>query len=143
MRLQPHIPYSEAAEEILLGTAVQESRLKYLRQIGGGPARGLYQIEPNTHDDHYLNFLNARPQFERLIRNMAGRGANLHDELVTNMVYATAMARLKYYRSPGALPEPTDIEGMARYYKTYFNTAGGKGTVDEFIDHYNKHVLKR
>ena len=40
--------WSPAAEDLVLGTAAQESGLAYLRQIGGGPALGLWQIEPAT-----------------------------------------------------------------------------------------------
>ena len=42
---------SPAAEALLLGTAVVESGLSALVQAGGGPALGLYQIEPATHAD--------------------------------------------------------------------------------------------
>src|SRR5258708_26545125 len=30
-------------------------------QLGGGPAVGLFQMEPTTHDDCWTNFLNFRP----------------------------------------------------------------------------------
>ena len=55
--------WSEAAENLLLGTAAQESLLgTYLKQNGNGPALGIYQMEPNTHKDiwiHYLNYHEA------------------------------------------------------------------------------------
>ncbi|KAF0118141.1 MAG: hypothetical protein FD149_866 [Rhodospirillaceae bacterium] len=54
--------HSPAAEALLLGTAIQESRLgTYLRQTGGGPALGVYQMEPATHEDIWTNFLAYRP----------------------------------------------------------------------------------
>ncbi|KKM02974.1 hypothetical protein LCGC14_1779030, partial [marine sediment metagenome] len=34
--------WSASAEELLVGTAIQESGLRYLRQSNDGPARGLY-----------------------------------------------------------------------------------------------------
>ena len=46
---------SRAAENLILGTALQESNLRYLRQLGDGPARGVYQMEPATHDDIWDN----------------------------------------------------------------------------------------
>ena len=52
--------WSEAAERLLLGTAIAESQLTWLRQHGGGPARGVYQIEPATHDDIWANYLAYR-----------------------------------------------------------------------------------
>lgn len=42
--------HSMAAEQLLLGTAIQESHLKYRRQIGG-PALGYFQVGTNTQDD--------------------------------------------------------------------------------------------
>ena len=49
--------HSDAAVQLLLGTAVQESRLMYLKQLKGGPAIGFYQIEVITLNDIYVNFL--------------------------------------------------------------------------------------
>ena len=51
--------WSRSAEELVLGTAIVESGLTYLKQRGEGPALGLWQIEPATHEDLYTNFLNS------------------------------------------------------------------------------------
>lgn len=53
--LAPLIPYSVAAEALVLATAVAESRLDALRQMGGGPALGVHQMEPTTHNDIWDN----------------------------------------------------------------------------------------
>jgi hypothetical protein len=42
--------WSEAAGELVLGTAIVESNHTYLKQHGDGPALGLWQVEPATHD---------------------------------------------------------------------------------------------
>ena len=42
---------SKKAEVLLLGTAIQESRLKYRQQLGGEPALSYFQIGPANHDD--------------------------------------------------------------------------------------------
>ena len=43
---------SPAARALLLGTAAQESAMgRYIRQLRGGPALGIFQMEPATHDD--------------------------------------------------------------------------------------------
>ena len=39
---------SPAAQALVLGTAAQESRLQYLVQLGNGPAREIFQMEPAT-----------------------------------------------------------------------------------------------
>jgi hypothetical protein len=54
--------WSEAAGELVLGTAIVESNLTYLKQHGEGPALGLWQVEPATHEDLYANYLNFRPE---------------------------------------------------------------------------------
>lgn len=43
--------HNRAAENLVLGTGLQERDLHYLRQLNDGPARGIYQMEPTTHDD--------------------------------------------------------------------------------------------
>ena len=45
------------------------------------------------------------------------------------------MARLKYWRVSQPLPETLD--GMARYWKTYYNTPKGAGTEDKFRTAWN------
>ena len=59
---------SVAAQELLLGTAVQESRITYLRQLGNGPALGLFQMEPATHNDIWDNFLEYKPELAKKTR---------------------------------------------------------------------------
>ena len=139
--LEPYIMWTPEAEELLMGTAAQESNFVYLHQISG-PARGIYQIEPATADDIYENFLHFRPDLERRVMSIAGKGAHLHDELTTNLAYSTIIARLVYYRAKGALPAATDIPGMAEYWKANFNTELGKGTTEEFVTNYETRILK-
>ena len=43
--------WSPAAEELVLGTAIVDSRLSFIKQLGSGPAFGLWQIEQDTHRD--------------------------------------------------------------------------------------------
>lgn len=44
--------YSVEAIDLLMLTAAQESHLgKYIQQLGSGPARGIFQMEPKTLQD--------------------------------------------------------------------------------------------
>ncbi|MHC5804382.1 hypothetical protein ACYTX7_09245, partial [Streptococcus pyogenes] len=54
--------YSEAADQLILGTIFQESRAKYLKQLGNGPALGVIQMEPNTYNDIWDNYLKYKPE---------------------------------------------------------------------------------
>lgn len=67
-----------AAERLLLGTALTESGLVHLRQSGGGPARGLYQIEPATHRDLWRHYLAFRPALAARLLCLAAPAGDLH-----------------------------------------------------------------
>lgn len=126
--------YSAAAAELLLGTALQESKLVYRRQIGGGPARGLFQMEMPTHDDIFTNYLKYRSSLRNAVALLkSSPTAKAEDELTNNDVYAAAMARVLYKRAPKALPKAGDVPAMAAYWKQYYNTPLGAGTVDQYI----------
>ncbi len=126
-------PRSVAAEELLLGTALAETGLEALVQEGGGPGLGLYQIEPATHDDVWANWLNSRPDARTLINMLRAGAWDRHAQLVTNLAYATAIARIIYCRSPKPLPAAGDTEAQAHYWVTEYNR-GGKGTVEHYLE---------
>ncbi len=134
--------WSQAAENLLVGTAVQESGLRHLRQLNDGPARGLFQIEPATHDDVWENFLEYQDELRVKAAVLLAPAPPQIDQLVTNLGYACAIARLIYYRRPEPLPGADDIEGLAHYWKRHFNTEAGAGTVPEFILNYREHVKR-
>jgi len=129
--LQEFNLYSKAAVNLLLGTAAQESGFgTYLRQIGGGPALGAFQMEPATFSWLALRFKDEYPEF-------AERHAR---ELEWDLRLAIIFARLKYKSIPEPLPEHWDIGGLAFYWKRFYNTYKGSGTEDHFIAAYNQYV---
>jgi hypothetical protein len=144
--LDPLVPYSTAAENLLLGTALVESRLIYLRQVGGGPARGVYQVEPATHADLWDRWLAFRAPLASRVRSLASQGwpgereVREHEELETNLAYATAIARLVYRRSPALLPAANDADALAALHKRVFNTVLGKTRVEESVVWFQKVV---
>jgi len=125
--------WSPSAEELVLGTAIVESGLTYLKQHGDGPALGLWQVEPATHDDLYTNFLNYRPELGSKLIELRAAGLSLDENLATNLMYGAAVCRLCYYRKPDALPEAGDIEGQAAFWKQHYNTIFGAGTVSKYV----------
>lgn len=129
--------YSQAAEDLVFGTAMQESGgLTYIQQLAGGPAVGLYQMEPKTHDDVWQNFLAYRTLLADKVSGYKIQVMSVIDQLHGNLYYATAMCRVHYYRQPQALPSAGDIAGYARYWKEHYNSAGGAGTVEQYVANY-------
>jgi hypothetical protein len=129
---------SEAAVELVLGTAIQESSLTFLRQLEDGPAIGLFQMEPATHDDLYKNFIAYRadrfmPALQATERH-AGIGAA--GRMAGNLWYAAMMCRLHYFRVPDALPAAGDIEAQAAMWKKVYNTHLGAGTEEEYLENW-------
>lgn len=137
------ILYSQAAAQLLLGTAIKESgEFRYRKQLGG-PALSYFQIEPETHEDIWENYLKYRPVLKtKVISLMANPKADKLSELENNDSYAAAIARIKYKRYPEKIPAFNDIESMARYWKKYYNTPLGKGTTKGFVDLWNKAIGK-
>jgi hypothetical protein len=130
--------HSAAAEVLLLGTAAQESHVTYLRQLGGGPALGIYQMEPATHDDIWDNYLSYRSSVADGVSSYLAPNQPRHDQLIWNLAYATAMCRMHYRRVPASLPAANDVAGLAAYWKAHYNTPLGAGTEEEFIENFDR-----
>lgn len=122
---------SPAAVNLLLGTAAQESRFgTFLRQLKGGPALGVFQMEPKT-------FWWLHRRYKKKYPLIADR---LFAELEWDLSLSIVMARLRYRVVRARLPRCNSITGMAAYWKKYYNTIHGAGKVKEFIANYKKYV---
>lgn len=129
--------HSRPAEELLIGTAAVESEGgHYLHQLGEGPAVGIFQMEPNTHDDIWGNYLDYRQSIADSVRMLDSR--TRAENMAGNLYYATAMARIHYLRVPTALPPRDELRELAQYWKDHYNTSQGKGTVRDFISAYKR-----
>jgi hypothetical protein len=124
-------------EELLLGTAAQETHCGYWRrQMGGGPGRGIYSMEIATEQDIWKTYLAYRPDLVEHIRDICGVCGPDSWSLETNLSYQTIMARIKYRRIKEPIPLATDIQGQAEYWDKYYNCNPIKGTADEYIKNY-------
>lgn len=120
-----------AAERLLIGTALAESRLTYIDQVNRGaerpgPAYGIYQMEQGAHDDIWVNYMPSKPDIALRVRQWAMHPLEA-GQMTGNLYYATAMARIYYWRLRFALPAPLDYKGMAGVWKMYYNTPLGAG----------------
>lgn len=108
-------PNPQDAEEMLMFTGAVESELaEYIRQTGTdgnySVGRGPFQMEPETY--HWLAGI---PAYSAML---AGRDP---DDMVWDFRLATLAARLRYHIVRENLPTAGDVDGMAAYWKKWYN----------------------
>jgi hypothetical protein len=133
--------HSSSAEHLIMGTIAHESKMgEYLNQIQG-PALGVAQMEPATHDDIWYSYLAFRPNLREKVMDFVPPWAMKWDEipdahlLRSSLDYSVAMARVHYYRVVHPLPS-TKPDDLAAYWKLFYNTKYGKGTEAQFKEAY-------
>ena len=98
----------------------------YIAQMTG-PALGVIQMEPFTHDDVWKHGDSIKVNAELLgISQCVG-------QLVYDLRYNVFMARQKLFMAPGALPN--DPAEMAKYLKLNWN-GDGKATPEKYHQDY-------
>lgn len=140
------------ASFLLLGTALVESNLTHLRQISDGPALGVFQMEPDTHDDLWLWLAHYTRESELslALQRLVGQWPPGPTAMLGNHWYATAMARCLYRRRPEPLPAPLDLPAHALYWKRHYNTFQPEqthkyveGQLTRFVDLFPAELLER
>lgn len=117
---------SKDAEELLVFTcAVESLGGTYIKQEGG-PAIGIYQIEPRTYNDLWQNYIYKRPQLCLILAsNFQAHLMPDEQRLIYDLRFATAMARIFYLRVKEELPPANDLDAIWNFYKTHYNTSKG------------------
>ncbi|WP_372439205.1 hypothetical protein, partial [Pandoraea sputorum] len=110
------------AEQMLLTIGLQESRFGHRRQIGNGPARGLWQFERGGGVRGVLEF----PSTKALARSVceacdvAPVAADVHAAMERDDVLAAAFARLLLWTDPAPLPAVGEVQAAwALYIRTW------------------------
>lgn len=177
--------YSDNAVELLMLTAAVESNLgHYIKQVGNGPALGIFQCEPNTYDwvqtktmekfEKWTNALDEKckevacicldeylssAKHIRTIRKskewkeywkwrkiddcmMISVDDNDYNfDFMCDLELQILSCRLVYwFKTASPVPSNKDIEGLAEYWKKYYNSHLGAGTIEGAIEKYNKYV---
>lgn len=142
-RLTNVVPYTQAAENLVFGTGLVESAYGAIDQgaPGPGPAYGFWQMENPTYTDLWNNFIRGRPALRDLLLAMSSGGIYQPvTELHGNLFYAAAMCRVQYMRASAPLPIAIDVAGMAAYWKQYYNTPLGAGTIERATPFFQQAV---
>lgn len=126
-----------SAEELLVFTCAAETfGGNYIKQVNG-PALGIYQMEPETYNDIWQNFISGNSKLRlMLISNFDCHSMPDEQRLIYDLRFATAMSRIHYLRVKEKLPDSNDVEAMWKYYKRYYNTPAGASMKDATLKRY-------
>lgn len=117
----------EATLAIMQIIAHESNGGKHWEQMGGGPALGVIQMEPTTHDSVWDNSDSIHLLSQKMC---VPRGL---DKLRTSAMYNIFMARCYLLMDPDPLPK--DPTSMSYYLKKYWNSEGGAANQ---LDYYYK-----
>ena len=132
--------YSPDAEKLLMGTVAIESSFVFVTQMGGGPARGLFQMEVATFNDLMNRFLAAKPHraLREQVLGFATENNPGADHMKVNHSFAAAMARVKYYTIHKTIP--SSITEQAHYWSVYYNGISPHGLRPaDYLERWNKY----
>ena len=129
--------YSEDAAALVFRTGMVETGYKYLKQMGGGPAIGFFQLEPNTLYDIIDNYVTYRPELRTDLYALGYEDSDSEIRVMGNIALQAAFCRLVYRRDKHPLPKMGDLIGQAKYWKRVYNTELGKGTIKHFMEMNN------
>ena len=123
---------SDAARELIFATGKAESGYRALEQMGG-PAVGFFQVEPATIQDVWDNYVFYRPQIKLDLYALGLDDSNMELSVMGSIILQAAFARLQYRRVKDPLPSVGDLEAQGKYWKQFYNTELGRGTIEHFL----------
>ena len=129
--------YSEDAADLVFKTGMAETGYKAIKQYGGGPALGFWQVEPATINDTIENYVKYRSKLEKLLISLGYDETHSEMRVMSNIALQVAFCRLKYKRDKYALPKANDLKAQAEYWKRVYNSHLGKGTIKHFMEANN------
>lgn len=122
---------SREAIVMLLAIGLQESLFKYRRQMGNGPARGLWQFEKMGAVNGVLQHRSSAKLALDACRerSVTATADDVHAKLEHDDVLAAVFARLLLWTDPKPLPALNDTESAWQLYlRTWRPGAYSRGT---------------
>lgn len=121
-----------ASMAIMMIIAHESQKGRYWQQVNG-PAKGLIQMEPATHDDTWKHCDSIQQRAAQL-----GITQDVH-KLEHDIRYNIFMARCRLLMDVN--PLPATEEAMAEYLKSYWNSDGGKASASKYLNEYREWKL--
>ena len=137
--------YSDVAENLLLGTAAQESLLGLHCYCAQTKGLGLYRMTEEKHLELWDTYLVQFPDLASQQRGLASQQQflkNPHAELMSNLIYATGMAWMIYRRSLVDTSKSLEMSALAQLWASHFdNGTGCPRNAEEFMQTYRTLVM--
>ena len=129
---------TEAELAVTMIIAHESRRGHYLHQTGKGPALGLIQMEPTTHEStwEFGDSIWTNALLLGIITPQQRR-CGIHppaERLIYDLRYNVFMARQRLFMKLGALPK--SVHGMSKYLKRHWNSVGGAADDHSYMDDY-------
>lgn len=126
---------TEALNAFMMCVAHESKRGEYLRQING-PALGLIQMEPATHNSTW-KFGDSIWDNALICGIISQEQFNNHshpkpERLVYDLAYNVFMFRQRMFMFTEKIPK--DVHGISRYLKEYWNSAKGAAHDDSYFN---------
>lgn len=145
--------WSQTAENLLLGTAAQESQLGF-RMQPSEHGLGIYNISAAAHTRVWDEFLVTDPELASRVRGLASQQQFLkapHNELISNLSYASGVAWAIYKSGHLTLPDASDVHQLAQCWLNYYcprdhqnaqTSNNPERNQDNFVQSYRNLVLR-
>jgi hypothetical protein len=121
-------------KQFMVAIGLVESGYNYVAQFPEADALGYWQVQLGTYRDNILNFLEFKNEFNDGWSLLKKIHQATYTSMTSDCVFACYMGAITVYRAPAPLPEYNDIEGMAKYWKTYYNASPNGATVEEAME---------
>lgn len=125
----------------IYGTAIVESNKTNVKQQGGGPALGYFQMEPATREDILTNYLMYYPRLTKQLCKGLGRSLVCTDkEFMLSPALQVIYCWLHYRRY---IAWGGNVYMYAVNWKMKYNTRKGKGKSSEYVKRYLKDMEEK
>ena len=113
---------------LILTVATESDNGTFTRQVNG-PARSIFQVEPETEKEAMKWACKHRKEMYEKIKKLRCKAHLSVHEGEYNIGYATALAYIVYLSKGVKLRNNSNAEDLAKIHKKYYNTIKGKGSV--------------
>lgn len=127
--------------DLIMETCAVETDFGFIVKQTKGPALSIYQILPSTFR-YILNDIKKKDknQYKRIMNLYDNRYGDTYN-YIYNVPFTTAICMMYYVNTVKNLEDKIKTRtDRAKVWKKYYNTEGGKGTVDIYLKRTNDHI---